>query len=75
MYNDADYFYYSDTYDLTNSLQRQNADSYNKEKPLWERADERFFWNKSMLEEIMEVKVRGLSGWLFSSMSFSWLEC
>ena len=58
MYNDSDFFYFSDTYDLTNSLQRQNTNGYKKDKPLWERADERFFWNKPMLEELMEEQAR-----------------
>ena len=58
MYNDSDFFYFSDTYDLTNSLQRQNTDGYQNDKPLWERADERFFWNKPMLEELMEEQAR-----------------
>ncbi|CAG5125736.1 unnamed protein product, partial [Candidula unifasciata] len=55
MYNDSDFFYYSDDFDLTNSLQRQNSATYDKTLPLWKRTDDRFFWNKHMLLELMEA--------------------
>ncbi|BFY98337.1 hypothetical protein BsWGS_01378 [Bradybaena similaris] len=55
MYNDSDFFYYSDNFDLTNSLQRQNSATYDKNLPLWKRTDSRFFWNQHMLLELMET--------------------
>ena len=50
-------FYYSPTGDITTSLQRQNdskiktpnSDNY----PIWWRADERFFWNRYMLPDVI----------------------
>ncbi|CAF3635110.1 unnamed protein product [Rotaria sp. Silwood1] len=50
-YQETQCFYYSSTYDLTNSMQR----SYNHDNniPLWKRADERFFWNRQMLSKLI----------------------
>ena len=45
-----DWFYYSPTGDLTNSIQRQHT---NKEGGF----DERFFWNQHMLQDVLEFKV------------------
>ncbi|CAL1531725.1 unnamed protein product, partial [Lymnaea stagnalis] len=55
MYNGSNYFYYSHDFDVTTSLQRQYSQSYDRSLPLWKRADERFFWNKHMLLELMET--------------------
>ncbi|KAK9469434.1 SacI homology domain-containing protein [Lipomyces arxii] len=41
--------YFSYTWDLTNSMQRQSA----REGPLWKNADERFFWNKYAQSELI----------------------
>ncbi|KAK3589432.1 hypothetical protein CHS0354_020761 [Potamilus streckersoni] len=64
MYNDSDFFYYSDTFDLTNSLQRQNAESYTVNIPHWQRCDVRFFWNEHMLKELIELKDDLASHWI-----------
>ncbi|XP_071090105.1 LOW QUALITY PROTEIN: phosphatidylinositide phosphatase SAC2-like [Haliotis cracherodii] len=64
MYNDSDFFYYSDTYDLTNSLQRQHAETYDKTAPLWRRVDDRFFWNKHMLQELMDTEDAQADPWI-----------
>jgi hypothetical protein len=65
MYNDSDSFYFSETYDLTNSLQQQNSPDYQNSlsKPLCERADDRFFWNRPMLDDLCqpEEEVKGPS--------------
>lgn len=66
MYNDSGFFYYSNTFDLTNSLQRQNQSTDTLTKPLWKRADERFFWNKHMLVDLIDDEVRSL----YLSVSF-----
>ncbi|KAI9014939.1 SacI homology domain-containing protein [Gaertneriomyces semiglobifer] len=39
-------FYFSYTTDITNTLQRQH--NVDKNQPLWQQADERFFWNRYM---------------------------
>ena len=57
MHNESDAFFYSNTYDLTNSIQQQYAKSYEHDQPLWKRADARFFWNKHMLNELIEQQV------------------
>lgn len=52
-------FYFSYTRDLTNSLQRQttNASTSNAD-PLWARADERFFWNRYLMSDLIEYRRR-----------------
>jgi hypothetical protein len=53
-YQETQCFYYSHTYDLTNSYQR----SYNHDEniPIWKRADERFFWNRQMLSKLIDLE-------------------
>ncbi|KAL0811443.1 hypothetical protein ABMA28_009844 [Loxostege sticticalis] len=67
IFDDSESFYYSRTLDLTNSLQRQ----YEIEKMLeteegtgkpvtditrwWKHVDDRFFWNKHMLKDIIAL--------------------
>ncbi|KAK9235863.1 SacI homology domain-containing protein [Lipomyces kononenkoae] len=43
--------YFSYTWDLTNSMQRQQGPQHG---PLWEKADERFFWNRYAQSELIE---------------------
>lgn len=45
IFDDTDSFYYSPDSDITNTLQRKEAG----------KKDERFFWNKHMLSEIMKL--------------------
>lgn len=63
IFTETDSFYFCHTGDITNSLQRlcntktqQNEKELNK--PLWQRVDDRFFWNKHMLQDIINLKVR-----------------
>lgn len=46
-------FYFSYTYDLTNSIERQHSNSYDDNKPTWKRADNRFFWNYLLVDDLM----------------------
>ncbi|KAM4031701.1 phosphatidylinositide phosphatase SAC2 isoform 2-T2 [Anomaloglossus baeobatrachus] len=55
MFLDSDSFYYSWTYDLSNSVQRQSS-SESVGRPLWRRVDERFFWNRQMLQDLIELE-------------------
>ncbi|XP_040291088.1 phosphatidylinositide phosphatase SAC2 [Bufo bufo] len=55
MFMDSDSFYYSKTYDLTNSVQRQSR-CETTGFPLWKRVDERFFWNRHMLQDLIELQ-------------------
>lgn len=47
IFDDTDSFYYSPDSDITNTLQRKECGAY----------DERFFWNKHMLADIIELDV------------------
>jgi hypothetical protein len=66
-------FYFSYLGDLTNSLQRQyaareamasNSSPPLELPPLWQRADDRFFFNKSMLQEIIDLEDTRSDPWL-----------
>ncbi|XP_068084961.1 phosphatidylinositide phosphatase SAC2 [Anabrus simplex] len=51
VFNDTDSFYFCLSGDLTNSLQRQHE--VKKLEGSWTSVDDRFFWNKHMLQDIM----------------------
>ena len=67
MFNESDSFYYSPHGDLTNSVQRchsrQSTPPEGEEgadiKP-WQRADDRFFWNRHMLQDLISSSVCNL---------------
>ncbi|KAI5711555.1 phosphatidylinositide phosphatase SAC1 isoform X1 [Diaphorina citri] len=54
------YFYYSYTYDLTYNMQRlYNVQPDFLQTPLHERADERFVWNKNILNQFNSSDIGG----------------
>jgi hypothetical protein len=58
IFTDTNSFYFSRTTDLTNSLQRLCAlDKQNLVDPkaLWRTVEDRFFWNKHMLKDLIEL--------------------
>lgn len=57
MFNDSDSFYYSPEADLTSSLQRQSGKEYDVGLPLWQRADDNYFWNQHMMEDLINKQV------------------
>ena len=57
MFNDSESFYVCPHGDITNSIQRQQRLAGNTDTPFWETADDRFFWNKSMLQDLIDAKV------------------
>ncbi|OWK07637.1 hypothetical protein Celaphus_00008738, partial [Cervus elaphus hippelaphus] len=63
MFMDSESFYYSLTYDLTNSVQRQNAGEKDP-RPLWQKVDDRFFWNKYMIQDLTEIGTRDVDFWI-----------
>ncbi|XP_034040055.1 phosphatidylinositide phosphatase SAC2 isoform X2 [Thalassophryne amazonica] len=63
IFMDSDSFYYSLTYDLTNSVQRQ-GDSYKSSLSLWKQVDDRFFWNKHMIQDLTALQVRDVDFWV-----------
>lgn len=63
IFGETDSFFFCQSGDITNSLQRQrnieetlraNGDV---NKPLWQRVDDRFFWNKHMVQDIINLNV------------------
>ena len=65
LFNDSDGFYFSYTGDLTNSLQRQHEyQELNKDLPVWRRVDDRFFFNKAMLQEVIDLQDTRADGWI-----------
>ncbi|XP_054133120.1 phosphatidylinositide phosphatase SAC2 [Melozone crissalis] len=63
MFMDSDSFYYSLSYDLTNSVQRQSA-CEKTNLPLWRKVDDRFFWNKHMLEDLISIDNPEVDFWI-----------
>ncbi|KAM9847820.1 phosphatidylinositide phosphatase SAC2 [Aulostomus maculatus] len=63
IFMDSDSFYYSTTYDLTNSVQRQ-GDSEKSNLPLWKQVDDRFFWNKHMIQDLIDLQVPEVDFWV-----------
>ncbi|XP_078421451.1 phosphatidylinositide phosphatase SAC2-like [Cetorhinus maximus] len=65
MFTDSDSFYYSLTYDITSSAQRQNGRAKGKERsPPWARVDDRFFWNKYMIRDLLKEKNAMAEQWI-----------
>ncbi|KAI1278468.1 Phosphatidylinositide phosphatase SAC2 [Halotydeus destructor] len=58
MFNDTDSFYYCPDGDLTNSMQRLYS-NYDAASPIWHRLDERFFWNKHMVSDLITLSESG----------------
>ncbi|CAB1343399.1 unnamed protein product [Coregonus sp. 'balchen'] len=63
IFMDSDSFYYSMTYDLTNTVQRQ-GDTEKSNLPLWNQVDDRFFWNKHMVQELIDLQVPEVDFWV-----------
>jgi len=49
-------FYFSYTYNLTNSLQRNVAQPSDTTTPFWQRSDDRFFWNKRLQSSLIQFR-------------------
>ncbi|KAJ4397634.1 Phosphoinositide phosphatase sac1 [Gnomoniopsis smithogilvyi] len=52
--------YFSYSIDLTNSFQRQSQ--HDTSAPLWQRADDRFFWNKFVQSDLVNYRNLGARG-------------
>ncbi|EHB13415.1 Phosphatidylinositide phosphatase SAC2 [Heterocephalus glaber] len=63
MFMDSESFYYSLTYDLTNSVQRQSTGEKDGH-PLWQKVDDRFFWNKYMIQDLTEIGTPDVDFWI-----------
>ncbi|XP_017664669.1 PREDICTED: phosphatidylinositide phosphatase SAC2 isoform X1 [Lepidothrix coronata] len=63
MFMDSDSFYYSLTYDLTNSVQRQSM-CEKTNLSLWRKVDDRFFWNKHMIEDLISIDNAEVDFWI-----------
>eukprot|EP01126_Amoeba_proteus_P006853 TRINITY_DN12414_c0_g1_i1.p1 TRINITY_DN12414_c0_g1~~TRINITY_DN12414_c0_g1_i1.p1 ORF type:complete len:854 (-),score=156.36 TRINITY_DN12414_c0_g1_i1:181-2742(-) len=50
-------FYFSYRLDITNSLQKKHSPSYLYHLPLFERAEEKFFWNKQLVSKFIYLKL------------------
>eukprot|EP01006_Ploeotia_vitrea_P035237 TRINITY_DN65849_c1_g1_i1.p1 TRINITY_DN65849_c1_g1~~TRINITY_DN65849_c1_g1_i1.p1 ORF type:complete len:619 (+),score=344.64 TRINITY_DN65849_c1_g1_i1:163-2019(+) len=63
-------FYFSADYDLTHTAQRiaemRSRNSGGKHEPAWKRADERFFWNRFLVQDLIDGN---LHRWVLPIMS------
>ncbi|XP_046742174.1 phosphatidylinositide phosphatase SAC2 isoform X2 [Diprion similis] len=70
IFMETDSFFFCRTGDITNTLQRQSAQrelgkgSCDRSKPLWQRVDDRFFWNKHMLQDIINLNSEKADCWI-----------
>ncbi|XP_077273121.1 phosphatidylinositide phosphatase spermathreecae isoform X2 [Temnothorax americanus] len=69
IFTETDSFFFCQTGDITNSLQRQcvlesQHGQNNQDKPLWQRVDDRFFWNKYMLYDIINLNTDKANCWI-----------
>ncbi|XP_018363173.1 PREDICTED: phosphatidylinositide phosphatase SAC2 isoform X2 [Trachymyrmex cornetzi] len=69
IFTETDSFFFCQTGDITNSLQRQcimesQHGQGNQDKPLWQRVDDRFFWNKHMLHDIINLNTDKANCWI-----------
>ncbi|TRY69034.1 hypothetical protein TCAL_01419 [Tigriopus californicus] len=55
LFNESDSFYFSFSGDLTNTLQRQMQPDYPVDLPLWQRVDDRFFFNKHLIQDVIAL--------------------
>lgn len=55
LFNNTDSFYFSPTLDLTNRFSRKANIKNSGSDAIWRTADERFFWNKYMLKDFIEL--------------------
>jgi hypothetical protein len=60
------YFYFSYSFDLTNSWQRQSEATHLLQQPLWVRADKRFFWNYYLVSRLL--KIPNVDSWILPIM-------
>ncbi|XP_020298278.1 phosphatidylinositide phosphatase SAC2 isoform X2 [Pseudomyrmex gracilis] len=69
IFTETDSFFFCQTGDITNSLQRQcivesQQNQSDQDKPLWQRVDDRFFWNKHMLHDIINLNTDKANCWI-----------
>lgn len=73
IFTETDSFYFCATTDITNSLQRRSIAEQNeqyKDLPLWRKVDDRFFWNKHMLKDLIDINVSFSFRFSFSFISY-----
>ncbi|XP_062913399.1 phosphatidylinositide phosphatase SAC2-like [Mobula hypostoma] len=63
MFTDSDSFYYSLTYDITNTAQRQQCGTEGQLRTP-PGVDDRFFWNKYMIQDLLKRKGAMTDQWI-----------
>ncbi|KAK1154352.1 phosphatidylinositide phosphatase SAC2-like [Acipenser oxyrinchus oxyrinchus] len=63
IFTDTNSFYFSSSYDLTSSLQRQ-CTLGKQNLPLLQQVDDRFFWNKYMMKDVIELQDPRVNDWV-----------
>ncbi|XP_011304045.1 phosphatidylinositide phosphatase SAC2 isoform X2 [Fopius arisanus] len=70
VFGETDSFFFCQNGDITNCLQRQRENEEKskgmgeKEKPLWKTVDDRFFWNKYMLQDLINLNSDAANYWI-----------
>jgi len=60
MFNDSNSFYYCDSADITNTTQRRHQQIDGAGDGSRVTPDDRFFWNRHMLTELIDSDVRNV---------------
>lgn len=59
IFTETDSFFFCRSRDITNSSQRlSEMESEKGDKPIWQTVDDRFFMNKHMLQDIINLQVQ-----------------
>ncbi|XP_014219978.1 phosphatidylinositide phosphatase SAC2 [Copidosoma floridanum] len=64
VFTETDSFFFCRTRDITNSLQRLCAKESGQHLPNWQTVDDRFFWNKFMLQDIINLNTQEANCWI-----------
>ena len=65
LFNDSHGFYFSFTGDVTSNLQKQHEyRELNKDIPVWRRVDDRFFFNKALVQEVIDLQDSRCDPWI-----------
>ena len=63
MFCQTESFYFSPTVDLTSSIQRLK-ERYTERQGLWKHADDRFFWNRFLLKDLIDTQDPRADPWI-----------
>ncbi|ELU14930.1 hypothetical protein CAPTEDRAFT_227829 [Capitella teleta] len=64
MFSEGENFYFTYKGDLTNTIQRLHSPGDSKTQAAWKNADDRFFWNKTMVDDLISSETELADPWI-----------